>query len=181
MVFAPAAHAQTTSTRTGDMAWLTAATTSFNEAAGTTNTVSVNLNMPQQPPAAPTTVSPWWAALLLPGVAFWALRRRQATARADRSEDDDDAPAGWAITRWMHGSPSGAKGWRLSRFEELPDTELTPLYGSLDDDEAAPNIDNVVPLHRAEGSTKPRSRRPHATLDSTEVIDIEARLVPRGQ
>jgi len=157
----------------------TAATAaSFSEVA----TVDVSMStahLTAPTPTAEHSVSPWWLALPLPGLAVWALRRRKPNRRA-ADDDNDTAPAGWAITRWMQGHQSDARGWRLSRFEELAEPDFSPLYGSLDDQEL-PSVDNVVPLHRSSEAQTPRPRRAHASHHKTDVIDIEARLVPKAR
>lgn len=159
-------------------AWSGSATpASFSDVA------TADLTISTAPLAAPTPpaeqgVSPWWLALPLPGLAAWALHRRRSR-RPIANEDNDTAPNGWAITRWMQGPQSEARGWRLSRFEELAEPDFTPLYGSLDDPDL-PAVDNVVPLHRASEAQTSKPRRTYADHHKTDVIDIEARLVPKG-
>lgn len=158
---------------------------SFNEVAtANTHTTPVTLDVAASAStrSPDRSTSPWWLAsmaLPIPALALWALRRRSARTPTD----DDDAPAGWAITRWMtQSAPSNARGWRLSRFEELPEPDFTPLYGSLDDD-ARPTVDNVVPLHRAAHAPQTPSARQQSRItghDTSDVIDIEARLVTKA-
>lgn len=162
------------------MAWpgpAAAATASFSEVATAEATLSATQLAVPTPPAE-HGVSPWWLALPLPGLALWGLRHRRAGHRA-ADDDNDTAPNGWAITRWMQGAQKDARGWRLSRFEDLAEPDFSPLYSSLDDQDLPP-ADNVVPLHRPAAPPSQRPRRPAASSHQTDVIDIEARFVPRG-
>lgn len=76
-------------------------------------------------------------------------------------------------SRIAQSESADARGWRLSRFEELA-ADTPPLYESLDD--AASYDAKVVPIQRARRYRGVATARRRTSLDD-EVIDVEARIV----
>ena len=154
-----------------------ATTISFTEAAADTTgatTQLVTLGQSASEAATPAP-SPWWSALIIPCMAAWVIRRHGPWARARRTnEDDDEAPTGWSISRFVQPHRNAASGWRLSRFEELPETEPLGLYSSLDDPYPVQPT-NVVPLRPP--AARSADRPDHKWNQTLDVVDVEARMV----